>query len=461
MMADKERIAGILNAYRDEIQAKSPKSYAIWQQNRTVMPAGVGSLFRLADPFPMVVKRARGSRIWDADDNEYLDCMLGFSTLILGNAPDDVEAAIREALPRGTHYGQCHEHEYAFAKLFCDMVPGLERVTFCNSGTEATMYALRLARATVGRPLVAKFEGGYHGTHDLLAVSFGRAHPTPDALGPVEDPAAVPESPGLAEGAWKDTIVLPYNHPAAFDKIRRHASRLAAVIIEPVQGAAGTIPASNEFLSELRAVTREIGAFLIFDEVITGFRLAPGGAREFFGIMPDVSTYGKVAGGGLPFGAVGGSAEAMQLMEYDTNWGRAILVAGTFNGNPMVTAAGTAVLQRLSQEPQLYARMNAMGDRFRSEINRFAQEGAYAAVATGVGSMFAMHAVRGPVNSVRDLYKGNLAAGTGLGLLYRRSGLHISPSHGFMSTAHTDEDITRLIEIYKAAMQELRAAGMW
>jgi len=460
-MADKERIARILNAYRDEIRTKSPKSHSIWQENRTVMPAGVGSIFRLADPFPMVVKRARGARVWDADDNEYLDFMLGFSTMILGNTPDEVEAAIREALPRGTHYGQCHEHEYAFAKLFCDMVPGVEKVTFCNSGTEATMYALRLARATVGRPLIAKFEGGYHGTHDLLAVSFGRPRPTPDLSGPIEDPAAIPESPGLAEGAWKDTIVLPYNHPAAFDKILRYAPRLAGVIIEPVQGAAGTIPASREFLSELRRITREIGAFLIFDEVITGFRLAPGGAQEFYGVMPDVSTYGKAAGGGLPFGAVGGTAEAMRLMEYDVDPERSILVAGTFNGNPLTTSAGTAVLRRLSKEPELYTRMNAMGDRFRNEINRFAQEGNYPAIAIGVGSMFWMHTLRGPVNSVRDVRKGDRVASTGLRLLYRKNGLHISPNHGFMSTAHTDEDITWLIEIHKAAMEKLRAQGVW
>ena len=459
-MVDKERIARLLNTYRDEIRAKSPKSLSTWQRNRAVMPAGVGSLFRLADPFPMVVKRARGARIWDADDNEYLDFMLGFSVMILGNAPDEVEAAIREALPRGTHYGQCHEHEYAFAKLFCDMVPGVDKVTFCNSGTEATMYALRLARATVGRPLIAKFEGGYHGTHDLLAVSFGRPCLTPDMFGPVEDPTAVPESPGLAEGAWKDTIVLPYNHPAAFDKIHRYADRLAGVIIEPVQGAAGTIPADKEFLSELRRITREIEAFLIFDEVITGFRMAPGGAQEFYGIVPDVSTYGKVAGGGLPFGAVGGTAEAMRLMEYDLEPG-SILMAGTFNGNPLTTAAGTAVLRRLCQEPQLYEHMNAMGEHFRTEINRFAQEGNYPAIATGVGSMFWMHTVRGPVNSVRDVRQGDRVAGIGLKLLYRKNGLHISPNHGFISAAHTDEDITQLIAIHKAAMEDLRAQAVW
>jgi glutamate-1-semialdehyde 2,1-aminomutase len=386
--------------------------------------------------------------------------MLGFSVMILGNAPDEVEAAIREALPRGTHYGQCHEHEYAFAKLFCDMVPGVEKVTFCNSGTEATMYALRLARATTGRPLVAKFEGAYHGTHDLLAVSLGRPHPDADRFGPIEDPAAIPESPGLAEGAWKDTIVLPYNHPAAFDKIRRHADRLAAVIIEPVLGAGGTIPADREFLVELRRITREIGAFLIFDEVITGFRLAPGGAQEYYGVIPDVGTYGKVVGGGLPIGAVGGTAEAMRLTEYDREPG-SILIAGTFNGNPLATAAGTAILRRLSQEPHLYARLNAMGDRYRAEINRFAQEEDYPAIATGVGSMFWLHATRGPVNNVRDAHQGDPAASVGLRLLYRKNGLHISSHHGFMSTAHTDEDTTQLIDIHKAAMEELRAEGVW
>ena len=459
-MADKERIEGLLNSYRAEIIAKSPKALAIWQINHSVMPAGVGSIFRLADPIPMVIKRAKGARVWDADDNEYLDYMLGFSTMILGNAPDEVEEAIREALPRGTSFGQCHEHEYAFAKLFCDMVPGVDKVTFCNSGTEATMYALRLARATTRRPLIAKFEGGYHGANDLLAVSLGRPGPSTELFGPIEDPSAIPESPGLVEGAWKDTIVLPFNHPAAFEKIRKFASQLAGVIIEPVQGAAGTIPATREFLSELRLITREIGAFLIYDEVITGFRLAPGGAQEFFGVIPDVSAFGKVAGGGLPFGAVGGAAEAMRLMEYDVEPG-SILVAGTFNGNPLVTAAGTAVLRRLNQEPQLYTRLNVMGDHFRDQINKFAQERDFPAIATGVGSMFWMHAMRGPVNSVRDARSGDPAVGPALRLLYRKNGLHISPRHGFMSTAHTDEDVTKLIEIHKEAMVELRAQGVW
>jgi glutamate-1-semialdehyde 2,1-aminomutase len=460
-MTEYDAIVKLLDGYRAEIMARSPKSMGIWQQNHSVMPAGVGSVFRLADPFPMVIKRAKGARIWDADDIEYLDCMLGFSVHILGNAPEEVEIAIQEVLPRGSHYGQCHEHEYEFAKLFCDMIPFVDKVTFCNSGTEATMYALRLARAATGRPLIAKFEGGYHGTHDLLAVSFGRASMTAEVSGEIENPKAVPESPGLAEGAWKDTIVLPFNHPAAIDKIRAHADKLAGVIIEPAQGAAGAIPVKHEFLVELRKVTQEIGAFLIFDEIITGFRLAPGGASQYYGIEPDIATYGKIAGGGLPFGAVGGPAESMKLIEYDLDFKRCIFVAGTFNGGPLVTAAGTAVLRRLQQEPALYNRLNAMGERVRDELNQFAEQGDFPAVATGVGSMFALHAVRGSVHSVRDLHRGNRDAGRGLGLLYRREGLHITPSHGFLSTAHTDDDVTHLIEIYQSSMEELRAQGVW
>ncbi len=194
--------------------------------------------------------------------------------------------------------------------------------------------------------------------------------------------------------------------------------------------------------------------------MITGFRLAPGGGQEYFGVIPDVNTFGKVAGGGLPFGAVGGTAQAMRLMEYDVE-PASILMAGTFNGNPLVTAAGTAVLRRLSSDPNLYPRLNAMGDRFRTEINRFAREEDYPVIATGVGSIFWMHPTRGPVNSVRDVRQADRFATPGLRLLYRKNGLHIPPNHGFICAAHTDQDISQLIDIHKFAMEELRAQGVW
>jgi len=460
-MAEQAEIAKLFERYREGIREMSPRSLAIYERNRTVTPGGVGSRARLADPFPMIVREAKGARIWDADGNEYLDCMLAFGTQILGNSAPEVQAAIMEALPRGTSFALCHEREYELAKLFVEMVPSVEKVTFCNSGTEATMYATRVARAATGRPLIAKFEGGYHGTHDALAVSMRTARFDPEACGPDDDPRVVAEHPGLAEGAYRDTIVLPYNNPATFAKIRKYGSQLAGVIVEPAQGAAGAIPAKQEFLRGLREVTHEIGAYLIFDEVITGFRLAPGGAQEYFGISPDLTTFGKVPGGGLPIGALGGPRDKLAVAECDVNPNDAVFIGGTFNGNPITVAAGIATLTTLKNRPDIYSRLNAMGDRFRAEINKFATDNDFPAHATGLGSMIWMHTVRGQINCIRDLSREHSTATTGLKLLFRRKGLHISSNHGFLSAAHSDEDIARLIDIHKAAMMELRNHEIW
>ncbi len=460
-MASNAKADELLESYREAIRHKSSRSLEAWQKNRTVMPGGVGSRFRMSDPFPMVVKEARGARLWDMDGNEYLDCMLAFSTMILGNADPAVQEAVGAVLTRGSSYALCHDREYEFAQLFCQMVPGADQVAFVNSGTEATLYATRLARATTARPLIAKCEGGYHGTHDFLAVSIQKPRTDPTACGPIEDPAAVPDYPGLVAEAWKNTIVLPYNHPAAVDKIRRYGSRLAAVIVEPVQGGGGSIPARREFLQELRKVTEEVGALLIFDEVITGFRLARGGGQEFYGVIPDLCTFGKVAGGGMPIGAVAGKRVFLKLMEYDTNPTGTILVGGTFNGNPITVAAGFATLKQLNADPAMYVRLNAMGDRYRRELNEFAREKDLPAMAVGAGSIIWMHTVREPVNSNRDLRGENVTAAAGLKLLYRLNNLHISSYHGFLSAAHTDGDVTRLIDIHKDAMWELRKHGIW
>ena len=270
----------------------------------------------------------------------------------------------------------------------------------------------------------------------------------------------VPDSAGVLADLVAHTRQVPFNDPEALESVLRAHDDVAALIIEPVLGNIGPVLPQDNYLREIRAITKAHDVLLIFDEVITGFRLAPGGAQELYGVIPDVSTFGKVAGGGLPLGAIGGTTEAMRLMEYDSERG-SILMAGTFNGNPLVTAAGTAVLKRLKSEPQLYARLNAMGDRFRTEINQFAKACNYPAIATGIGSVFWMHASRGPINSIRDVRQVHPIASPGLRLLYRRNGLHIPPNHGFMSAAHTDDDITRLIETVKSAMEELRVRGIW
>lgn len=312
------------------------------------------------------------------------------------------------------------------------------------------MAAIRVARGFTGKQDIVKVEGGFHGAHDAVLIQAGSGATT----------HGIPDSAGVLPEVAAHTRQVPFNDVEALDSMFSANPDIAAFILEPVMGNIGPILPEKGFLHEVRRLTKDHDVLLIFDEVITGFRLARGGGQEYYGVIPDVSTFGKVAGGGLPFGAVGGTVEAMHLMEFDTEPG-AILMAGTFNGNPLVTASGTAVLQRLNSEPGLYTRLNAMGDRFRDEINQFALAEGYPAVATGVGSMFWMHATPGPIHSIRDVRGGHRYASPGLRLLYRLNGLHIPTYHGFMCTAHTDEDITYLIETHKAAMHELRVHGVW
>lgn len=442
-----------------EILRKSPRSYEAWQRNRDVLPAGIGSRFRLAKPFPMVVRDAKGTRVWDVDDNEYVDCVAAFGPLILGNAPDIVNQAVTEQLAKGWCYGASHEREYALARLVVDSMPSVEKVAFCNSGSEATLYALRLARAMTGRSMVAKFEGGYHGVHDFLAVSIIKPRIHAEMCGPIEDPLTVPESPGLLPAAWQETITLPFNHPAALEKIERYADQLAAVIVEPVQGG-GAIAAKKDFLEQVRRITAKIGALLVFDEVLTGFRLAPGSGQQLFDVVPDITTLGKILGGGFPIGAVGGSAEVMRYMEYDQDTEGTILFGGTFNGNPITMIAGHVTISYLLEHPEVYQALSAKGDRIRNELNEFCQEHDFKAQVIGVGSIFSMHLVDGEISSARDLSRENRAAGEALRMLFRLKGLHILPYHGFISTAHSDSDIDFIIDVHKEALRDLRSARL-
>jgi glutamate-1-semialdehyde 2,1-aminomutase len=448
-----------LRSLSAEIREKSPRSYEAWQRYRDVLPAGVGSRFRLARPFPMVVRDAKGSRVWDVDDNEYVDCSAAFGPLILGNTPEIVARAVAEQLPKGWCYGASHENEYALAKLVVESMPSIKKVAFCNSGSEATLYALRLARAATGRSMVAKFEGGYHGVHDFLVASTISPRIHPDMCGPIEDPLTVPESPGLLQAAWQETITLPFNHPAALEKIERYADQLAAVIVEPVQGG-GAIAAKKDFLEQVRLITAKTGILLVLDEVLTGYRVALGGGQQLFDVVPDITTLGKVLGGGFPMGAVGGSAKVMRYMEYDQDPGGTILFGGTFNGNPISMAAGCATLSWLLAHPEAYQALGAKGDRIRDELNEFCQEHNFRAQVIGLGSIFAMHLVDGEINGPRDLSREDRGAAQALGMLLRLKGLHILPHHGFLSTAHSESDIDFIIDVYKEALRDLRSARL-
>src|SRR4029077_1316541 len=285
-----------------EYRRTTPGSRALHEKAVAVMPGGTTRTTTYFDPYPLYIERGDGSRVWDVDGTERLDMLGNYTAMILGHAHPKVVEAIRRQAGRGTGFAAANPLEVELATLLCERVPSLDAVRFCNSGTEATMFAMRLARAFTGRPKIARIEGGYHGTHDYAEVS---THPEPADAGPADHPLARPDSIGTPRSALEDTVVLPFNNPDAVELIlREQGDRVAAVILEPIIGAGGVIAATAEFIDRLRAVTRELGMLLIFDEVIS-LRLAPGGAQQLYGVTPDLTTMGKIIGGGLPVAAFG------------------------------------------------------------------------------------------------------------------------------------------------------------
>ncbi len=273
----------------------TPASRAIHEAAVRVMPGGTTRTTTYFDPYPLYIDRGEGCRVWDADGTERIDMLGNYTAMILGHAHPKVVEAIRQQAARGTGFAAANPNEVLLATLLCERVPSLEAVRFCNSGTEATMFAMRVARAFTGRPKIARMEGGYHGTHDYAEVS---THPVVAKAGTSDAPIAQPDSIGTPGWILEHTVVLPFNHPDAAEAIiRREAEQLAAVILEPIIGAGGVIAATDEFLQRVRAVTSELGILLIFDEVIS-FRVAPGGAQSVYGVTPDLTTLGKIIGGG-------------------------------------------------------------------------------------------------------------------------------------------------------------------
>jgi len=436
-----------------------PKSKAILDRAKKVLisPTATGP-FR-APKAVAFVKDAKGSKIWDEDGNEYVDITMAYGPMILGHCHPVAVEAIRESCDKGTVYCIAHEPEVKMAELMVEAVPCAERVTFANSGTEATMHAIRIARACKGKDKIAKFEGGYHGVHDYALVSSILAEPT----GPIEDPLSVPDNPGIPQGTVDNVITLSYNTPESLDKIRKHKDELAAVIIEPVPSS--YLVDMREFLQALRDVTKECGILLIFDEVITGFRLAYGGAQAYFGITPDMATYGKVIGGGLPVGAVAGTVEAMKPLittgDALQDFQEKLLTVGTFSGNPLTMTVGTAVLEHLRDNPQIYDHMKGLADRIKGEVHNFTEANSIDLRLIGLESWFIPHFVPGDPKTPRDLRDiADMIKQEILCQYMRYHGVYLPDLHTvFMSAVHSEEDADKIIDAFKKSLVEMREDG--
>ena len=413
------------------------------------MPGGVNSpvrAFRAVGGDPLFIAQGAGSRVTDVDGRKYIDYVMSWGPLILGHCHPEVVETLARALATGTSYGACTPAEVELAERIREAFPSVERVRLTNSGTEATLSALRVARAATGRDKVLKFEGCYHGHSDSLLVKAGSGVAT---LG-------LPDSPGVPRGLAELTITVPFNAPGALDEaFHRHRNELAAAIVEPVVGNMGCVPPQDGFLEKLRSLTAEQGTILIFDEVMTGFRVAYGGAQQRYKIRPDMTTLGKVIGGGLPVGAYGGKAELMELVAP----AGPVYQAGTLSGNPLAVAAGLKTLEIL-RRPGTYERLEELTAKLTAGLATQAAGAGVVLTVNRVGSMFTAFFTGQPVTDFTSAKKSDTAA---FGKFFRallENGVYLPPSQfeaGFVSTAHSDDDIEETVRAAARAFATLRA----
>lgn len=426
---------------------KTTKSQEIFAAAQNLMPGGVSSpvrAFKSVGGQPIVFDRVKGAYIWDVDGNQYIDYVGTWGPAICGHAHPEVIAALHEALEKGTSFGAPSVLENILAEMVIDAVPSIEMVRFVNSGTEACMAVLRLMRAFTNREKIIKFEGCYHGHADMFLVKAGSGVAT---LG-------LPDSPGVPKSATSSTLTAPFNDLEAVKALfEENRNEIAGVILEPVVGNAGFIPPDAGFLEGLRELTHEHGALLVFDEVMTGFRIAYGGAQQKFGITPDLTTLGKVIGGGLPVGAYGGHRDIMSMIAP----AGPVYQAGTLSGNPLAMTAGIKTLELL-QKPGTYDYLDRVTKKLADGLLQIAQETGHAACGGQISAMFGLFFTSGPVHNYEDAKNSDTAK---FGRFHRgmlEHGVYLAPSQfeaGFTSLAHTEEDIEQTLAVARDVMSNL------
>lgn len=426
---------------------KTDASKQLFKRAQALIPGGVNSPVRACKSVgcdPLFIQRGAGSKIYDADGNEFIDFVCSWGPMILGHNHPSVVEAIQAALANGTSFGAPTPLEVELAELVIDALPSVEKVRFVNSGTEATMSAIRLARGYTGKKAVVKFDGCYHGHADAFLVKAGSGVIT---LG-------IPGSPGVPDEIVKNTISIPYNDLEILEKTLRDESlEIACVIIEPTAANMGVVPAAPGFLEKLRALTTELKIVLIFDEVITGFRLSYGGAQSRFGVMPDLTCLGKIIGGGLPVGAYGGKKEIMALISPEGP----VYQAGTLSGNPLAMAAGVATLKAL-KVPGFYDQLEAKASGFADELRRQAQKYSLPITLNRMGSVMTSFFTAEPVTDFTSAMRADAGKFASYWQEMLAQGVYLAPSQfeaAFISAAHTSTDLEQTLEKNECAFRKM------
>src|SRR5215213_7959606 len=437
-----------------DYRASSPRSAALHEAARRVMPGGDTRTVAFHAPYPLVITQGQGCRVQDADGRTYVDLLNNYTSLIHGHAHPAVVAAVSERLPFGAAFPAPNEAQTRLAQIIVDRVASVDMVRFCNSGSEAVMNALRAARAFTNRDLIVKMEGGYHGTYDDVEVSV-RPDPGDPAAGPDRAPTALLGTRGVPENTIDNVLVTPLNDIEAVERLmRERGTDVAAVIIEPVMGSSGMLPADRAFLEALRVLTLELDALLIFDEVMS-FRLEPGGMQQHYRVRPDLTTFAKIIGGGFPVGGFGGRSSVME--QFDPLRPAPLWQSGTFNGNLITMVAGVAAMEAYT--PAEVGRINALGERLRDGLRAALQDAGVPAAVTGYGSFAGVHLGATAVHTYRDVALTDKRLARLLHLALLLEGIYVAPRLTMCtSTAMDDETIDEVLAGFRRAIGAVRPA---